>query len=201
MPFNNNIKGGMHNNKNKQRRRDEGGDSGFERPDYRPARPNSYLMESAALPFSCFRHDISASLVGNSQFLSAATSRPTEYSFKKLQNLIQSMERFRGAIFGMQSASNDIINSLEEVGDAVPLSDIYSKDLVMVLDHLVHLNTCISNIHETLGGEMDTKVLAPLKDISQAIPLLASTSSRSRNTKRHSFSGSRKSIALARNGI
>lgn len=126
------------------------------------------------VPFSCYRHDVSASQIGNAQVVRASQHRPNDFNFAKFDRLNSSLAKYRAAVLGMASAAQQFVGALEEVADAVPKSsDIHSNQIIENLDFLGQLSQIIANNYENWGNVMEEKVCSPMNAILQSVPLQA----------------------------
>ena len=148
------------------------------------------------LPFSCYRHDISASRIHDKNELHRLMKKPEPFNVKKLHSLLYSISDFKEQLHHLRLTMENLVDSMEDVCDSIPLSNqLQDQGLIENIDFHIQLNQVFVNNCLNWETDIHEKVELPLTMLAESIPIQAAEIISGR---RHSIRNSKK--ALKKNG-
>ena len=128
------------------------------------------------LPFACYRHDYSASLVGSPHFhKESLVHRPHEYTFKQFDKLHRSVANYKQQLRNLALAAEDMKREMEEICDAIPLSSAVAENESMIenIDYHIDLNQILANTCLNWEKTLEEQVEKPMALLLRSIPAQA----------------------------
>lgn len=136
-------------------------------------------VEDKKLPFACYRHDYSASIVGSAHFdRETMIHRPHEYTFKQFDKLHRSISNYKQQLHNLALAAEDMKKEMEGVCDAIPLSSAVSENESMIenIDYHIDLSQILANTCLNWEKTLEEQVEQPMTQLLRAIPVQAAQS-------------------------
>lgn len=136
---------------------------------------NNEDCQDKKLPFACYRHDYSASVVGSPHFLKSQIHRPHEYTFKQFDKLHRSVVNYKQQLRNLALAAEDMKREMEEICDAIPLSSAVAENESMVenIDYHIDLNQILANTCLNWEKTLEEQVEQPMALLLRSIPVQA----------------------------